>query len=640
MEFGDILTDPIRRRRLMVGFLAVLVVVVAASAVAQAIGEPALMVLSIAVIAAVLGLIGKMLVVGLVHLRGTGDRLRLLNDRYDETEQWLEQFDRGTRATFEALDRTQKELGEQVKAYDDRLKELASTSATREALAASEKKYSTLLGKIEQRVETIGSEAKKLAERQKKSSEEVRAIQGRVGEVASSAKEAREQAERISGEVEAVAAKIAAEADRLSAEIKSARDEQDKLRRGGLQAVRNELNEALDARGQQLAEQVEKVGQAVHRAGALTARQRGDGYAQFGRLIGDAFEKSVKGEIGKKLGLSIKTGEIRYLERKVQQIEAMCEGRLATTAEDAVARVLASRSRNTDELKILEIGVLFGVSSVFMHTALAPFYDRVRLVLLDPFDGYYGPDHLDPLTGQRVTRSALERNLARAAIPSADVLVLEGFSTDDAILEQAQEEGPFDVVVIDGDHSYEGVKADFERYAGLLETDGVLIVDDYGSEDWPDVTKFVDTVVASDKRFEHLGSLSRTAIFRKLPESSRKRSAPKSKSKASASQAPGDRAEGQKTTDTPSSGATAGKKQAQSGSGVVGSTKKVTKKKAAAASKIDKASKAGKVTKKKTKATSRTKAKTSVSKARPSLAEEIAGTPDESASAAAGATKA
>ena len=137
VEFGDILTDPIRRRRLMVGFLAVLVVVVAASAVAQAIGEPALMVLSIAVIAAVLGLIGKMLVVGLVHLRGTGDRLRLLNDRYDETEQWLEQFDRGTRATFEALDRTQKELGEQVKAYDDRLKELGSTSATRRTRSCS-----------------------------------------------------------------------------------------------------------------------------------------------------------------------------------------------------------------------------------------------------------------------------------------------------------------------------------------------------------------------------------------------------------------------------------------------------------------------------------------------------------------------
>jgi len=364
----------------------------------------------------------------------------------------------------------------------------------------------------------------------------------------------------------------------------------------------------------------------VHRAGALTARQRGDGYAQFGRLIGDTFEKSIKGEVGKKLGLTIKTGEIRYLERKVQLIEAVCEGRLATTAEDAVARVLASRSRMSDELNILEIGVLFGVSSIFMHTALMPFYDRVRLVLLDPFEGYYGPDHLDPLTGQRITRPALERNLARAAIPSEDVTVLEGFSTDDAILEQAKGNGPFDVIVIDGDHSYEGVKADFERYAGLLETDGVLIVDDYGSDDWPDVTRFVDTVVAADKRFEHLGSLSRTAIFRKLPESSRKRAASHSRTNVSASKAQKSSTDQTKNLETGSSKAGSAK------SSVTKSAKKAAKKKAVTSTKS--------ATKKKAKASPRTKAKKATPKASRSLAEEIAGGEAEAKDVPAGATKA
>ncbi len=35
-------------------------------------------------------------------------------------------------------------------------------------------------------------------------------------------------------------------------------------------------------------------------------------------------------------------------------------------------------------------------------------------------------------------------------------------------MQAARDEGPYDVIVIDGDHSYDGVKADFERYAEMV----------------------------------------------------------------------------------------------------------------------------------------------------------------------------
>lgn len=45
-------------------------------------------------------------------------------------------------------------------------------------------------------------------------------------------------------------------------------------------------------------------------------------------------------------------------------------------------------------------------------------------------------------------------------------------------LDFAKAHGPYDFVFIDGDHSYEGVKGDFERYAGLVRDGGIIAFHD------------------------------------------------------------------------------------------------------------------------------------------------------------------
>lgn len=548
VDFVELLSDTAKRRRLMACFAALLTLAVILAGLGVALDLPVLTVLALVVLAGVIGGVGKVLVSAAVYLNGTTRRLKVLNDRYDDTEVWLEQFDKGTRTTFANLTKSLREaekrresianlLDEEIearKASDQQTEKVLATHATRESLEAALKsvehttaKLSDAQSKAKESLDKLGSEASALRKAIQEHESVAKEHKSELGSI-------RGLAQKAAGDADSTLKSLEKQKTELSSRIesldKSLKEVIDKELKGQATRTKQSIEESL--------QKIDGVAKAIKNSSSLAGRLRGEGYAQFGRLIGAEFIGQVQGEIGKKLGLDISNRELRYLERKVQHTEALCEGRLATTAEDVVARALAARSRRVDELKVLEIGVLFGVGASFMHIALSPFYKKVRLVLLDPFDGYYGSEHLDPLTGQKVSRGAVERNLRRAAIPIEDVTILEGFSTDKAIQESALNEGPYDVLVIDGDHTYDGIRVDFEQYAQMLAPNGILIIDDYGSEDWPDVTKYVDDVVAKDSRFEHLGTLSRTSIFQRQDTPAKKGSVSTESNSSSKAESP------------------------------------------------------------------------------------------------------
>lgn len=53
-----------------------------------------------------------------------------------------------------------------------------------------------------------------------------------------------------------------------------------------------------------------------------------------------------------------------------------------------------------------------------------------------------------------------------------------GSSHDNNILKQATDNGPYDLLFIDGDHTYEGVKQDFEFYTPLVKPGGLILMHD------------------------------------------------------------------------------------------------------------------------------------------------------------------
>ena len=174
---------------------------------------------------------------------------------------------------------------------------------------------------------------------------------------------------------------------------------------------------------------------------------------------------------------------------------------------------MVARCVRDEKLRVLEIGSLFGIGLSMLYDCNRGFFDRIELTALDPLDGYYDGNAPDVLLGIPVSEDTFWRNIDAADVPRDAIRLVKHLSTDDDAL-SALSSSHFDVLVIDGDHSYAGVKADFDNYQGLVERGGYVIFDDYGSKDWPDVQAFVDTEVAVRDDMTLVGASWRTAVFR------------------------------------------------------------------------------------------------------------------------------
>jgi len=160
----------------------------------------------------------------------------------------------------------------------------------------------------------------------------------------------------------------------------------------------------------------------------------------------------------------------------------------------------------------VEIGVLFGGSAISKLSLLKQHQIEHTLVAIDPFAGYYGQMR-DPESGAVVDETNFLTNIERFHLDRERVEVVKRYSSEDEAREALE---PFKIVtlMIDGDHSYEGAKKDWELYAPLVEPGGCVIVDDYGNPDWPGVKKALDDVLAANEgTWKRFGLLDTTLVL-------------------------------------------------------------------------------------------------------------------------------
>jgi FkbM family methyltransferase len=214
------------------------------------------------------------------------------------------------------------------------------------------------------------------------------------------------------------------------------------------------------------------------------------------------------------LGLDLTKSQLAYLAHKICIAEDAAAGRLAAPVETILLRLLASHSLKGGRLEILEIGTLFGIGAACLSKFRTSYEQEIQLTLLDPMEGYYEHGSLDPVTGVPVSEAVLRDNLAQLGVADDQWRLIKKLSTEPEAREAAGDRH-YDMLIIDGDHTVEGVARDFELYADLVKEGGLLIFDDYDTEDWPDIKPYVDENVKPDDRWHWIGGEFRTGIFRR-----------------------------------------------------------------------------------------------------------------------------
>jgi cephalosporin hydroxylase len=138
--------------------------------------------------------------------------------------------------------------------------------------------------------------------------------------------------------------------------------------------------------------------------------------------------------------------------------------------------------------RILEIGALFG--GTLWYWSQVP-----GLELLVSVDLPVGPEREDIYDDIQTSRT-----LWADWFPETEFHDIQGNSHDKATVKQVESiigKGLFDFAFIDGDHSYEGVKRDFELYKHLVKPGGIIAFHDTvqnGFRYEPGVVQFVGEI--------------------------------------------------------------------------------------------------------------------------------------------------
>ncbi|MFT3908087.1 MAG: class I SAM-dependent methyltransferase [Ferruginibacter sp.] len=152
--------------------------------------------------------------------------------------------------------------------------------------------------------------------------------------------------------------------------------------------------------------------------------------------------------------------------------------------------------------KALEIGTYMGVSASIIAKSLV----EGGVVYC-----------VDPYTGLDVCQEIAERELKRNKVFEKTKL-FKGFSSDEAIIKQIPTD--LDFILVDGDHSYEGLKNDWKIVSERLVSNGIVCLHDTitpEKEPWRNFgsVEYFNKIIMNDPGFELLESVFSMNVLRR-----------------------------------------------------------------------------------------------------------------------------
>ncbi|MYS23290.1 Methyltransferase domain-containing protein [Streptomyces sp. DvalAA-14] len=285
----------------------------------------------------------------------------------------------------------------------------------------------------------------------------------------------------------------------------SLRKELDSLRKelGGVRKEMGSLRDEVSGlRGKQYAYDLifERVGRAGHRAPTKE---------QFEKLVDEIAEVS-----GQDRRFARRNATAAF--RNVVALEALGVGRVAGTNSNVCGKLATVPLLDPPNGDVLEIGTLFGLFSATFMRMLHRAGIEPRLTIVDPLAGSQlqpGTNFGSEPTGTPVRLDVVRANLALGGTAGELARIQQGFSGDEEVRE-AVSDRQYGVIIIDGDHSEEGVAADLEWAEQIAAPGGIVVLDDYGDPGWEGVQAAGDKHLAGTTRFDLVGRVATSAFLR------------------------------------------------------------------------------------------------------------------------------
>jgi predicted O-methyltransferase YrrM len=182
------------------------------------------------------------------------------------------------------------------------------------------------------------------------------------------------------------------------------------------------------------------------------------------------------------------------------------------TYYDKACEFIERNLESTENIRIMEIGTAYGGQAL----AFTQHFPSATMVVVDPLlAGYDDGDVLSVAYVKWMNEQGLTKE--EFSVGWANALMYDQMSRNKCVKYHLVKElsgsglqamidakvPPFDVIFIDGLHTYDGVVSDIKLAAQLIKPKGILIFNDYGSSVFPDsfpgVTRAVDEFVNKTK---------------------------------------------------------------------------------------------------------------------------------------------
>ena len=170
-----------------------------------------------------------------------------------------------------------------------------------------------------------------------------------------------------------------------------------------------------------------------------------------------------------------------------------CQG---NPADSHLSVIYKLREAHPVECNYLEIGSLFGFSMVNAMRSKTP----GKFVGIDLFQATREiamNNYSEDVELRGLSKEKTERLVEECNIHKHQVEFILGFSQDPSVYDKARAVSQdFDIMFIDGDHTFKGCQRDFKMYSPLLKVGGFLLFDD---QDYAEIHQVMNEIKRSCK---------------------------------------------------------------------------------------------------------------------------------------------